>query len=186
MKRRAWLMLLPATAGAGDMPAVYELELRWVEWSQAAGGLSTAQPPSQGLSTLPSGLPSLGPGLRVQAGASAEWELQHPGEGWQWLQLRQGGARIQWHAAQPQPWRLRFTPTPRGQAVQLALEWQQPEGAGGRQLWRSQLSVRPDHWVVLARTGRAPAQPPGVLSTHSPGPQRELQIRLRQILDPSE
>lgn len=188
MKRRPWLMLLlSAPAWAAELPPVYELELRWVEWGRSSGGLSTAQPPADGLSTTAPGIPTLGPGLRVQAGAAAEWELEHPGEGWQWLQLRQGGARIQWNAARPQPWRLRFTPTPRGQAVQLALEFQQPEGPGGRQFWRSQLTVRPDHWVVLARSGMAqPRLPPGALSTQALGPQRELQIRLRQVLDPSE
>lgn len=188
MRRRPWLLLLlAAPTWAAELPPVYELELRWVEWGRGSGGLSTAQPPTDGLSTSAPGIPTLGPGLRVQAGATAEWELEHPGAGWQWLQLRQGGARIQWNAAQPQPWRLRFTPTPRGQAVQLALEFQQPEGPGGRQFWRSQLTLRPDHWVVLARSGMAqPRLPPGALSTQALGPQRELQIRLRQILDPSE
>lgn len=164
---------------------VLEVELRWVEQTVQA-----SLPGERVLSTQGgANITPLGPVLRVQAGATAQWSLQLEGQA-MWLQQRQGQAKVLVQAGEGRrEWQLEVTPQWRGerQPIQLQLHWQQPAAdAGGKQSWRSSLPVSAGQWVMVSRqpapTAQAP-EPQGTLSTKPLGQVRELQVRISPVLE---
>ena len=69
--------------------------------------------------------------------------------------------------AAPGHWHLSVTPQWRGrrEPLQVEVEWLQTQADGVQQRWHSQLPMRLEHWVVLARL-----------------PDQALQLRLREVL----
>lgn len=160
---------------------VYEVEMRWVTHSGVQPGtLSTGSTRAH--------LDYLGQAIRVQAGERAAWRLLEPHEGWQfvWTTQEQGGrVRLESPNGAPRVWELGLVASRRSvrEPLSLSLEWTQPEGQGGSQSWRSRLPVQPDHWTVVARAGRWDAPlADGTLRTGAAVPVRELQVRLRPVL----
>lgn len=177
----SWVAILLAASAS----PVLEMELRWVEQTVQA-----SRPGEKVLSTQAGArITPLGPVMRVQAGATAQWSLQLEGQP-MWLQQGQGRARVVVQAGEARrTWQLEATPQWRGerQPLQLQLHWQQPaDEAGGRQSWRTSLPVRAGHWVTVSRQPGAAAQapqPPGTLSTRPLGQVRELQVRVSPVLE---
>jgi hypothetical protein len=160
---------------------LFEIELRRVEQTVVASGTSGS------LSTVQARITPLGPLLRVQAGALAEWSWEAQAEQLLTLQAgpRERGARL----TQTLPgvrWQLGATLQPQGRdRIRVQLRWQQP-AEGGAQAWQSTLTLRPGHWTVLAREqpGRPPA--PGTLSTQPLAQIQELQLRVSPVSAPGD
>jgi hypothetical protein len=177
----SWVAILLAASAS----PVLEMELRWVEQTVQA-----SRPGEKVLSSQAGArITPLGPVMRVQAGATAQWSLQLEGEP-MWLQQGQGRARVVVQAGEARrEWQLEATPQWRGerQPLQLQLHWQQPaDEAGGSQSWRTTLPVRAGHWVTVSRQPGAAAQAPqprGTLSTQPLGQVRELQVRVSPVLE---
>lgn len=150
---------------------LFEIELRRVEQTVLApGSLSTAQ----------ARITPLGPLLRVQAGAPAEWTWD--AQTAQRLTLQSGprGARL----TQTLPgarWQLAASVQALGpERLRVQLRWQQPSD-GGAQQWQTTLPVRPGHWTVVAREQPGTAPAPGSLSTQPIAQVHELQLRVTEV-----
>jgi hypothetical protein len=160
-----------------------QVELRWVD--QAApplGVLSSAGQPGA-LSTLGSGVQSLGPALRVASGEAAQWTLQlhsvplwvQPTRGpWRATTRVDGGDALWLFEARPQ-WQGE------GKPLRLQLRWQQPLPEGGSQSWQSSLPVAEGRWATVAREAPPAALPDGILRTQATPRVRELQVRVTRI-----
>ena len=177
----SWVAILLAASAS----PVLEMELRWVEQTVQA-----SRPGEKVLSTQAGArITPLGPVMRVQAGATAQWSLQLEGQP-MWLQQGQGRARVVVQAGEARrTWQLEATPQWRGERkpLQLQLHWQQPaDGAGGSQSWRTTLPVNAGQWAVVSRqpSGEAPASLlTGTLSTRPLAQVRELQVRVSPVLE---
>ncbi|MBB5205820.1 hypothetical protein HNQ51_003147 [Inhella inkyongensis] len=178
MKRRSLVLSLGGwvlTAQAADRPPLLELELRWVRLSEPlpAGTLSSRaglprdrHTVSTASTAAPVDLPPL-PLIRVLAGTRAQWSLQLAEPELRWAQVTQGPLRATLAGAAPAQWHLSLSPQWRGrrEPMQVDVEWLQTQADGAQQRWHSQLPMRLEHWMVLARL-----------------PDQALQLRLREVL----
>ncbi len=183
----------PVLASESQRP-VLEIEVRWVELAVPRGAAPTPGP------TWSTRRPSdavrpLGPPLRVGAGESAGWRLRRE-RPWAWVRLPHGGAEVQtpWPgAAGAGEGELRVHTRWQGAAapVLLRLQWvPAPDGERPEPALDTTLPVPLSRWVAVLREAEpVPRTPPSPGETRSadaaPLHSRELQVRVRVVLDPA-